>query len=271
MDSKNSLWYGDLHVHTNLSNCAPKETVPSSYIPYCNSEEIKTIGFSNHIYPNSWIRHQEVGENAGFDRVMRIRPDLEKLRKSTDLRILLGGEVEVVYGKEPSLTKELSKNFDYILIAASHVMNIMFEYTNYDLSTPDKLRDLIIERFEYACNLDYPVPMGICHPLYALCTPWEQEVIDGISDSKLADCFTLARKKNKSIEIHACLYRPGTQRNELGISPSYLRMLSAAKACGCHFHFGADAHSVSAFSGVHSTLRKAAEIVGITKEDMWNL
>lgn len=273
MMNKNSLWYGDLHIHTNYSHCAPRETVAESYLPYLEKEDVRVLGFSNHLYYPDSVSEEEraEGENPGVRRVLKIKEELEALRQKTDCRILLGCEVETVYGREPSLPRELAGQFDYILLAASHILNLPGYYRNYDLSTPERLRDLVIERFRYACQYDYPAPTGICHPLYPICSPIEQEIVDGISDSILADCFTLAAKKNISIEIHACLYRNGTALDEERLSPTYLRVLSAAKACGCHFHFGTDAHAAERFYGKHALLRRAAERVGITEDDMWKL
>lgn len=268
---KLSLWNADLHVHTNLSFCAPKETVPESYLPFCEEENINILGFTNHLYPSHWLKNRGLKEERGAEYALRIRPQLDELRRKTDIKILMGCEVETICGQEPTLSYEEAKDFDYVLLAASHVMNIAGEYRAFDLSTPEKLRDMILERFNYACNLEYPVPVAICHPLYPICSEWEQEVVDGISDSVLAECFTLAAKKDISIEIHACLFRRGTQLNEMGLSPSYLRVLSAAKSCGCKFHFGADAHEPESFRGVHYLLRLAAEQTGITPDDMWTL
>lgn len=265
-----SLWNGDLHVHTNLSFCAPQTTVPESYLPYLDEEDIQVIGFSNHLYPASWIRGSDPEKRPGLERNLRIIPELEEMRRKTNAVVLLGCEIEVIKDKPPTLLPEEAGQYDYVLLAASHVMNIYHEYEKFNIDSADKLRDMTLDRYFYACSLDYPVPTGICHPLYALCSPWEQEVVDGISDSVLSDCFSLAAKKGISIEIHACLYREGTAHNEEGLSPSYLRVLSAAKACGCKFHFGSDAHAPGAFTGKHRLLRRAAEIVGITKADMWH-
>lgn len=273
MPNPKSLWYGDLHVHTNCSYCAPQDITAESYLPFIEQENIGVLGFSDHLYYAGAMPEQERKESEypAVERVLKIKNELQALKQKTDCRLLLGCEVETVYGREPSLPRELAGQFDYVLLAASHILNLAGYYQNYDLSTPEKLRDLMIERFLYACNYDYPVPTGICHPLYPICSPIEQEIVDGISDSKLADCFTLAAKKNISIEIHACLYRKGTALDGEGLSPSYLRVLSAAKACGCHFHFGSDAHDPFGFCEKHERLRRAAERVGITKEDMWKL
>ena len=171
----------------------------------------------------------------------------------------------------PYISPEESLNFDYILFASSHILNYPHMYTEYDLGSPDVLRKLTIDRFIAACKLDYPVPMGICHPLYPICSPHQAEINDGISDACLSELFSMAAEKHISIEIHACLYRKDTPLNEHGLSDRYLRILSAAKSCGCKFHFGSDAHEPKAFVGSHDKLRKAAELLGITKDDLWDV
>ena len=92
-----------------------------------------------------------------------------------------------------------------------------------------------------------------------------------MTDEMLAECYTLAAKHDKSIEVHACLYRPTVFMDEEGLSPSYIRMLSIAKECGCKFHFGSDAHKPEDFVNVHRLLERAAERAGIREEDLWQV
>ena len=261
----------DLHIHTNLSFCAPSSTQPDSYLPYCEEEGISVMGFSNHVYSPHSLKNRQLAEKREPTMFYGYAPRLEELQGISSVRLLLGCEAEVVYEQEPSLSYEEARQFDYVLLAPSHIMNLPEEYRNFDLSTPDKIREMMLRQFFRACLLDYPVPTGICHPLYPVGSPWEQEIVDGITDSQLTDCFTAAAQKGLSIEIHACLYRNGTKRDKDGLSPSYLRILSAAKACGCQFHFGSDAHEPGAFRGVHCLLRLAAQRVGITDADLWQL
>ena len=101
--------------------------------------------------------------------------------------------------------------------------------------------------------------------------PFEYDVVRSFTDEELEDCFTLAAQKRRSIEIHACLSRNGTPLDDEGISPSYVHFLEIAKKCGCKFHFGADIHVPSHFSGSHEKLEIAARRVGITEDDLWEL
>jgi len=250
----------DLHLHTNLSECAPADTTINSYLPFCAPEGIKKIGISNHLYSSKGVEH-----------TLQLKDEIQTLQDSLSVQILLGCEMELFHGREPMLHKENASQFDYVLAAPSHIFNQIHEYENYDLSTSEKIRRLLIENFKHACHLDLGVPTAICHPLYPICAPEQQEILDGMTDEQLEECFTLAARHDKSIEIHACLYRNTVTLDEEGLSPSYIRMLSIAKECGCKFHFGSDAHRTQDFVNKHGLLQRAAERAGICEDDLWNL
>ncbi len=255
-----TLCAADLHLHTNLSLCAPSETTICTYLPLCGGEGIKKIGISNHLYSHKGVEH-----------TLQIKDEIQSLQDRFSVQILVGCEMELFHGREPMLHKENASQFDYVLVAPSHIFNQMCEYENYDLSTPDKIRHLLIENFKRACHLDLGVPTAICHPLYPICAPEQQEILDGLTDAMLEECYTLAAQHDKSIEIHACLYRNSVTLDEEGLSPSYIHMLSVAKECGCKFHFGSDAHRAQDFENKHGLLQRAAERAGICEDDLWHL
>ena len=258
----------DLHLHTGLSVCSPPDTRPADYAALCAQEGLRVLGFSNHAYLPAVLEKRGHPGVTTAAYLSSLRPQLEEAA-SYGVRLLLGAEVEIFPRTGPSLPPEDAAGFDYVLLAASHIFNQAWAYEGFDLSDADKVRRVLVDRFLAACRLRYPCPVGICHPLYPICCPWEQEVVDGLSDACLNECFSAAREAGFSIEIHVCLTRPGTARNEEGLSPSYLRLLAAAKACGCTFHFGSDAHTPGAFAGHHAPLWRAAELCGITGEDLW--
>ena len=267
-----SDFYSDLHVHTNRSLCAPRTTEPSTYIPYCKDEGIRLIGISDHVYPTEMIHQFGYTDETRLSRLLSVRPALKEAEAASDVRFLFGCEIDYFpCVGHPYISPEESLHFDYVLFASSHILNYPHMYTEYELSSPDVLRKLTMDRFIAACKLDYPVPMGICHPLYPICSPHQCEIIDGMSDGCLKECFSMAKEKDISIEIHACLYRKDTPLNADGLSDRYLRILSVAKECGCKFHFGSDAHDPKAFVGSHDKLRRAAELLGITGNDLWDV
>ncbi|MBR7142490.1 MAG: PHP domain-containing protein [Clostridia bacterium] len=253
-----ALCVADLHLHTNLSLCAPSTTTAESYLPYCEQEGIKRIGISNHLYLH-----------LGLEYTLQSCEQIRALQNRTSVQLLFGCEMELHYGRPPMLDRQSASAFDYVLVAPSHIFNQIHHYRDFDLSTPEKVRHLTIENFKQACYLDLGVPTAICHPLYPICAPDQQEILDGMDDQMLGECYTLAARHEKSIEIHACLYRNTVTLDEEGLSPSYIRMLSIAKECGCRFHFGSDAHAPETFIGKHALLERAAQRAGIRWEDLW--
>lgn len=265
------LLYSDLHVHTNRSLCAPRTTEAASYVPYCKEEGIRVVGISNHVYPTDIVQSGGFPQYDRLSILTSIRPELDALTAETGIRFLMGCEIDYFpcVGR-PYISPEESVAFDYVMIAASHLLNYTYMYTDYDLGNPDVVRRLMIDRFMAACDLSYPVPMAICHPLYPICSPHQAAILDGISDACLNECFSKAAERGISMEIHACLYRHDTPLNNEGLSDRFLRLLTEAKRCGCKFHLGSDAHSHEAFmGGVHDRLRRAAEIIGMTEDDIW--
>lgn len=268
----NNIFYNDLHIHTNRSFCSPREVVPETYAPFCEEEGIKIIGISNHVYPTDMIEANGYPGETSLSRLASLKDELVEAEKKTGIKYLFGCELdnfEAAGG--PFIKPEESGIFDYMLFPASHILNWPHMFSDYDLNDPNVIRKLTIDRFIAACKLDYPVPVGICHPLYPICSNDQKEIVDGISDSCMKELFSMAKERDYSIEIHACLYRNGTPLNEEGLSETYLRVLAAAKDCGCKFHFGSDAHAPGAFKGVHGKLRRAAEILGITPDDIWEI
>ena len=267
-----NLLFSDLHVHTNKSLCAPRETTPASYIPCCAEEGIRLIGITDHVYPEDMLAQYGYPNDKRVDRLLELRASLAEAEAQSGIRYLLGCEIDYFdCVGAPYILPEESEGFDYVLLAASHILNYPHMYTAYDLGSPDVLRELTIERFVAACKLDYPVPTGICHPLYPICSPYQAEIIDGISDETLKELFSMAAEKNISVEIHSCLYRNDTPHNEFGLSDHYLRILAAARDCGCKFHMGSDAHAPAAFVGSHAKLRKAAELLGLNQDQIWDV
>lgn len=257
----NKLCYADLHLHTNLSLCAPKDATLLSYLKACNEAGIKKIGISNHLY-----------SDLGVDHTLQIRDEIEKLKNCFSIKILTGCEAELFYNRKPQLKKEDADKFDYVLLSPSHIFNLPQMYADFDLSTSDKIRQLLFDNFKYACMQELGVPTAIAHPLYPICAPNQQEILDGMTENQLGECYTLAAQTQKSIEIHACLYRDTVELDSEGLSPSYIRMLSIAKECGCKFHFGSDAHAANySFLGAHTLLERAAERAGITEYNLWHL
>ena len=171
--------FSDLHVLTNKSLCAPRETTPASYIPYCKEEGVRLIGISDHVYPEDMLAQYGYPDDKRVGRLLDLRRALREAEAESGIRYLLGCEIDYFpCVGHPYILPEESVGFDYVLFSSSHILNYPTMYSEYDLTSPDVLRELTIERFVATCKLDYPVPMAICHPLYPICSPHQAEIID---------------------------------------------------------------------------------------------
>jgi histidinol phosphatase-like PHP family hydrolase len=94
-------------------------------------------------------------------------------------------------------------------------------------------------------------------------------IVGSISDEDFRACFTAAAQAGVSIEITTGFFP--SLRSQDGIEgwqdETFLRVLHLAKACGCHFHFASDAHSLAA---IGSVLRLAPFVdeLGLTERDI---
>ena len=110
----------DLHVHTYLSACCEQKErqTPSAILALAEEMGVNTIGFADHIWvnpklqPSDWYRSQDATQTA------RLRADLASI--STNVRVLVGCEAEMIAPGKIGLTREYAAQLDFVLLACSH-------------------------------------------------------------------------------------------------------------------------------------------------------
>lgn len=257
----------DTHIHTNLSSCAPRDTLPGSYKDEAGKAWTQLIGFSNHMWdkealaPAPWYTTQDVFH------VLEIKNQLADMPKSITVKI--GCECE--FPGRLALSEKNAQYFDYMLITASH-FHIKGVCTDFIPQNPSDARKLLIERFALAAKADtFGTPAIICHPFFPL--GWNKErdeIVGGITDDEFCRLLTLAKENGKGIEIHHASITSGTPDTD-GFSYQAMRYLSIAKKVGCRFSFGSDLHKPESFAKKQEDMHKAAKILGITKDDMFDI
>ena len=255
----------DFHTHTNLSSCAPAETTVQSMLDVmCGGPDgLRAIGISNHLWDSDvpgasdWYKPQNV------PHVLQIREQL----KNADTHgavVRVGAEVEFTAECRVAITVEHAKLFDYLLITANHT-HMKGLIIPASMTAPDEVRRFIVDRFKAAAKVDLPVKCGICHPFFPISfKDTEIEILAGISDEEYGECFELAKKHGKSIEIHSSALNSHLPLNEKGFCPEYIRMLGIAKETGCTFHLGSDVHRPELLPNIR--LREFTEYLGITED-----
>lgn len=261
----------DLHVHTNLSPCAPRESVPEDFLKLCAQAGVDTIGFSNHYWDadvpgvNHWYRELNI------DHILKIR---EQIKDTYGVRVLIGCEAE--YPGKLALTKENAVKLDYANITTSHFHHDV-TIEGMRLENSRDVAMLMVERFllGVADASHLPVPVSMSHPFIPLGFDSNEQMAEShaeITDAMFTECFSLAARYGVSIELHLRTLTGGdTYKDENGLTTYGVRMINIAKACGCTFTFGSDIHAPWGFVESTVRLREVARLLGITPDMMMEI
>ena len=260
----------DLHVHTNLSPCAVRESTVLAILEAARECGLETIGFSNHYWDaeipgaNGWY------EPLDTDHLMKIRDEIAELEDDFGIRILVGAEVE-----SPgflALTAKNAPKFDYILISCSHLHHPEL-MEGLRAETPEDVRLILVERFlkTVAEAAELGVPASVAHPFHPLghSTEVEAEAVNGITDRMLTEVLSFAAKRGVGIEAH---WPTMTYGSEAGIvAPHSARFLRIAREAGCRFTMGSDSHSPKHLRDRVGEMLDLAQKAGITDDVMMDI
>ena len=161
------------------------------------------------------------------------------------------------------LAPETMDKFDFIIIPTNHL--------HMDGFTIEKDNVGVYERAEYFMRrnhalLDMDLPfhkIGLAH-FTNVCLYYDKNgtvynVLDAISDSDYADFFSRAAALGIGIELNVTL--------EEAANPSAIRVYKIAKACGCKFYLGSDAHTPSSLANAMPRFQAIVDALDLTEDD----
>jgi histidinol phosphatase-like PHP family hydrolase len=233
----------DLHCHTNLSFCAPRESSLQVILQALKKAGVTTAGIANHLWDSrvpgasSWYAPQNV------EHVLSIREEYRQLsaEERSGIKLYFGCETEYVGQGRVALKEDEAKKFDFVLVPAHHfhMKNFVIPGTMEDAAA---IRRLLLARFVECCSINFV--FGIAHPFMVLGFPGrEDEILSGITDGEFETVFKHAAAKGKSVELNICAIHQKTALDGDGLPAEYRRMFTLAAGCGCKFHLGSDAHN----------------------------
>lgn len=231
----------DIHIHTQLSSCAKPDATFTAYCQGAKDRNLSVLGFTDHLWDhavagwNNWYAPQDL------EHVMSLKEEI-KLNSPDDIKIYFGCETEYVGNGTVGLHQDNSELFDFVLVPPHHFHIPMVR--DPQITALDKLTELFIRRFMEVCEIDFA--FGIAHPFVPLGLQGrEAEVLQALPEKLLRECFTAACESGKSIELNtACI----KSMRDKGVLELYKNILIIARECGCKFHIGSDAHTMSDFA-----------------------
>ena len=259
----------DLHIHSNLSNCAPyPEQNAERILQHGVEDNLKRICVTDHYWDDAVPGASKWYEVQNFPHVCEIKP----LPQTEGVDFMFGCECEMTKENTLALPAERMDEFQFIIIPTTHMHMRKYTIPLEEEHNFDGRVRLWIDRLDALLDMDIPFhKIGIAHLACALIWHFDYEtemsymkILDAIPESELIRLFTKAAKVGVGIELNMDDMKKG-QIPEKG--ESVMRIFRAAKACGCKFYCGSDAHHPSGFEGYISVMEKAVDMLGLTEDD----
>ena len=255
----------DYHIHSQLSACSsdPKQST-ESILQYALDNGLRTIVLTDHYWdntvpgPSDWYRPQD------FAHIAQSRP----LPQHESCRFLFGCETDMNRFGVVGIPEERYDDFDFIIVPTTHLHMPGFTRLD-DGERVQKRAATFVKRFEQFLSQSLPYhKVGLAHitcPLIMRKDNMYVKVLDTVTDAQFANLFSGCAEKGCGVEINV----PLSQLTDEAIRESCLRPYRIAKAQGCRFYFGSDAHHPGDFDGVCDKFRLAADMLQLTADDQF--
>ena len=255
----------DLHIHSRISLCSGDEgQTGEAILDYAVKNGLKTVCLTDHFWdesvpslPESWYHGQ------GLAHISAALP----LPKAEGVRFLFGCETELDRNLTLGVAPEHYSLFDFIVIPTTHLHMRGFTATEAELATAESRADAWVRRLDAVLSMDLPFhKVGIAH---LTCTLIAREHAD-----YLATLEALPEREMRRLFQKAASLGVGIELNERFSdedAPLVLRPYRIAKACGCKFYLGSDAHTRKALESAPAQHARIIDALALTEEDKFRL
>lgn len=253
----------DFHIHTHLSSCAQPTALLGAYLENAKAYGLSKLGIADHLWDEGvpgaprWYLPQNV------PHVMQIREEAKDL-DTQRVQFFFGCEAEYCWeGHCVALTEESAQQMDFILAPNSHT-HITMPKEYYD--DYQKHVDFMLTAFwEIVTGPLAKYVTAVPHPFRAVGCPYDLNVLlRMITDRQYAECFAAARENQVALEINPFRFY-GKSREEIA-NDEMMRLFAAAKAAGCKFIIGTDAHAPMTYNP-YIALPLIIEVLGLTDDE----
>jgi histidinol phosphatase-like PHP family hydrolase len=241
----------DLHIHTQLSPCSrDARQTPEAILAYGITAGMKLLNLADHCWPDT-------------QAAVLSRP--ENLPQSKCCMLLHGAEVDMDMHDNLSAPIEAIEQMDFAVIAVNHLHLKNYCVPNDFPEDAQTHKKRFQERVHHLLSLDLPFyKTGLAHFSDGLvCTAEHIKCLDLFTENELIDIFTKVHKVGMGVELNMVSSR--FSGHDLD---SVLRPLRIAKALGCKFYMGGDAHHPDDFAGTLSKkMNPMIDLLGLEESD----
>ena len=256
----------DYHIHSMLSSCSsdPEQTA-ERILAYAKENGLKKICLTDHYWDDAVEGASKWYMPQNFDHISKSLP----LPQDENCEFLFGCETDMDRFYKIGTPKERYDDFDFIIVPTTHLHMKGFTFLPEQNTVEEKTR-LYVERFEAFLNADLPFKkVGIAHLTCSLIMKEDAQylkVIDGVSDATFERLFGQCAEKGCGIELNMPL---GAATSE--IKETILRPYRIAKAQGCKFYLGSDAHHTVGLDGAMARFQEMVDALDLRESDKFHI
>lgn len=258
----------DYHIHSELSECSsdPRQST-ENILKYAKENGLKRICLTDHFWDEDVPGASDWYKAQNLAHISRAKP----LPDDSSVEFLFGCETDMDKFFTVGMSDKCYDNFDFVIIPTTHLHMTGFTITPQDKADNERIAELWVKRLDRL--LDMPLPfhkIGIAHLACSLLNNRSREdylhSLSLIRDEDMERVFEKAAKVGVGIEINLFDMCFAEQERE-----TVLRMFKIAKAKGCKFYFGSDAHHPSDFEGAREMAERTVELLGLTEDDEFHI
>jgi histidinol phosphatase-like PHP family hydrolase len=236
----------DYHIHSKLSPCSndPLQTV-DAILAYGEKAGMKDIVVTDHFWDKSVPTPKPFW--SGFDLIEQNLP----LPQGEHTRFHFGCEADMDRFSVIGFNRKNADRLEFIIVPINHLHFNDYTIAPCDFDDLKRRADCYVQRFWNFLQMDYPFrKMGIAHLTDGLVAGGMKNgtfenhlaILDMVADDTFRILFEQVAERGLGVELNVA-----TERYEGANRERMLRPYRIAKACGCKFYTGSDAHHPAGF------------------------
>lgn len=254
----------DYHIHSYLSSCSrDPEQNNERILEYARENGLSKICITDHYWDSAVKGASKWYEPQNFEHISRAKP----LPSSGGIEFLFGCETDMDKHFTVGIPARRFDEFGFIIIPTTHLHMTGFAIKPEDADSNARRAELWVGRFDALLNMELPFgKIGVAHLACPLINNKSRgdylEVLSLIPEEELERLFSRAAEVGCGIELN---------RSDMSFSDAeadtVLRPFRIAKACGCKFYLGSDAHHPSGFKDIREIFERAISLLNLKETD----
>ena len=250
----------DLHLHSQLSLCSndPAQTA-GALLAYGVREGLADICVTDHYWDENVPGASGWYAAQNYAHVQAILP----LPQSDGCRFHFGCEIDMDRLCTVGISPKMLDVFEFIIVPTSHLHMTGFTISPEDTSV-QRRAELYLARNHALLDMDLPFSkIGLAHFTCSLmarnCEGSRDDILNAISDAEYVELFARVARSGMGVELNVNLNDPQ--------SVDTMRPYRIAKAQGCKFYLGADAHHPKGLAEARARFEAVIDALDLTEDD----